>query len=174
MGILPDNLFGPEGFGSGGLLGGLPAWLFNAQQFGLPPGWANVPSAAQPTAGQTPVQPPSESPMPAPSNPSSGIGDILANIRAGIPQGLADNSNTLLAFGGGSLGGGIGKGLTDASKIGLHEADLAQKRKALAAQHTATIQALRGAGFPNAEAIAAMNPALAKLLLAHASPKSNS
>jgi len=88
-------------------------------------------------------------------------------MRAFIPQGLSDNANTLLAFGGGALKGGIGQGLSDAARIGLHEADLAQRRNALAAQQAATIAALRGAGLANPETVAAMHPALARALLAH-------
>ena len=94
-----------------------------------------------------------------------GITNDPAAQDAGIPQGLADNSNTLLAFGGGALRGGIGQGLSDAARIGLHESDLVQRRKALTAQQAATIQALRSAGLSNPEAIAAMHPALANLLM---------
>jgi hypothetical protein len=156
MGILPDSLFTPDAYGTagrGGLLGALPTWLLNAQQFGLA---QNDPAAAGA----------------APSNANPAGGDLLSELRAAIPQGLADNSNTLLAFGGGSLRGGIGKGLSDAAKVGLHETELLQRRKSLAAQQAATIQALRGAGLSNPDALAAMHPALARILLAHAVAKS--
>jgi hypothetical protein len=172
MGILPDNLFGSEGLGTtggGGLLGGLPAWLFDAQQLGLPQSWANTASAAPPSAAQTPAQPPAGFSAPPSSSPAGG--DFLANLRAAIPQGLADNSNTLLAFGGGALKGGIGQGLTDASKIGVHESDLLKRHKFLSAQQAATVEALRNAGLQNPEAVAAIHPALARVLLAHSYPR---
>ncbi len=197
MGILDDRLFDPEAYGAegrGGLLGALPPWLFAAQQLGLPPAWGSVPATAWPAQGAAAPLPsdPSAGRPPAPAAAASAASnraplpalnalpspaaanDPLAAIRAAIPQGLADNANTLLAFGGGALKGGIGQGLSDAARIGLHEADLAQRRRALAAQQAATIAAFRAAGLANPETIAAMHPALARILLAHLHAKPGS
>jgi hypothetical protein len=169
MGILPDYLSNSESF-----LGEPTSWLADAQRFPLPASpWSAAAGAgfAPPPPVPPPAQPPSGLSPPVPANPFAGVGDLLGTIRAGIPQALADNGNTLLAFGGGALRGGIGQGASDAARIGLHEFEMVQRRKTHNAQQAATLQALRGAGLSNPEAVAAMHPALARVLLAYLHPR---
>src|SRR5262245_50715917 len=135
MGILPDYLSVPQSFGDTDIPDGLPSWLADAQRFPpLPPlmwtGGAVAPPPP-PAPPSPPAQPPAGVAPPIPANPLTGIGETLGRIRAGIPQPLADNANSLLAFGGGALRGGVGQGLTDAARIGVTESELAQRRKSL-------------------------------------------
>ena len=181
MGILPDWLsFNPESSDPKWLDPAM-SWLAAAQRPAVvaPSPWSGFPALPAGDAATTPAAPPaaaaSPSPqppaalssLPIPVNPITSIGETLARIRAGVPQALADNANTLLAFGGGALRGGIGQGASDAARVGLSESELAQRRKALAAQQAATIAALRGAGLANPAAVAAMHPALARVLLGY-------
>ena len=53
---------------------------------------------------------------------------------------------------------------------GLATGQRSDPQAMMLAQQAATVRALRGAGVANAEAIAAMHPALARVLLAHAYP----
>src|SRR5262245_27383597 len=190
MGILnlPDFIpTGPEGYDPA-WFDPTRSWLTGAQRPSFPPSlWSsfpplpstdNAPAPAAPAAASpAPAAPPSPQPppnlsLPVPANPLAGIGDVLRNFRAGIPQALADNSNTLLAFGGGALRGGIGQGLGVAAGVGRQESELAQRRKALNAQQAATIAELRGAGLKNPEQVAAMHPAMARVLLTYLNPRS--
>jgi hypothetical protein len=91
--------------------------------------------------------------------------NIFDQARAAIPQSIADNADALLAFGGGTLRGGLGLGASEAAKIGSHAAQLAQQRRALAAQQAAALLALQARGIPDAAALAAMHPVLARVLL---------
>jgi hypothetical protein len=178
MGILPDSFsFGLEAFDSKWLDPAM-SWLAGAQRPGFPPSpWSSFPalpagdaattSATPPAPDALPSPPPPGLSLPIPANPITSIGETLARIRAGIPQGLADNANTLLAFGGGALRGGVGQGASDAARVGLSESELRERRKALGAQQAATIAALRNAGLKNPESVAAIHPALARVLLGY-------
>jgi hypothetical protein len=113
-----------------------------------------------------PLPRPAAAPMPAAAMAdAAGAGGLPPDFWARFGQGLSDNANTLLALGGGTLRGGIGMGAQDAARIGLHEAELAQRRRAAAAQQAATVAALRSLGLGNPAALAAMNPVLARALI---------
>jgi hypothetical protein len=147
---------------SGGVLGipasaasTLPPWLMDAVTALKLGGWpmhSGAPQAALPVQSAVPTNPP----------PAQSVFD---QARAAIPQNLADNADTLLAFGGGTLRGGLGLGASEAAKIGSHAAQLAQQRRALAAQQAAALLALQARGIPDAAVLAAMHPALARVLL---------
>jgi hypothetical protein len=189
MPILPTN-FIPGPARSGGVLGipaaaakALPSWLMDpvtALQLGGWPMHTGSPQAA-PLVQPNPPSPPLMPAQAGIQNPEiSALGprlrgdervgaggglNIFDQARAAIPQNLADNADALLAFGGGTLRGGLGLGASEAAKIGAHAAQLAQQRRTLAAQQAAALLALQARGIPDAAALAAMHPVLARVLL---------
>lgn len=118
-------------------------------------------------------------PVPQASNPEavaapSGFGPVPTggSFLDRLQERLGENSNTLFAFAGGALRGGIGKGLEDASRIGVYEDATNYNRKMQKGATLAVYQALLARGVPQAQAIAAAsNPEILKAELERLYPK---
>jgi hypothetical protein len=149
----------------------------------LPPGSA-VPGAIGLTsvggpAGPVPVVPPGtvapaqpapQSVAAAPAGPQMANPSLWDNVGAfgnRIMKGLSDHSNTLLAIGAGFAGApNIGQGISRASQYAIPATQQDLKNRISTGSQSATYQALREAGVPQQQAIAAIgNPELQKRLL---------
>ena len=141
-----------------------------------------LPPNAQPTAGMaTPgmggFPTPSLGGMNMPSgNPFAGFGQPIGGVVGGfldrLDRGLSDNSNTLLALGGGMISGGLGKGLSDAARVGLVEGEQVQKQKTLRQAQQSAYASVKAAGGNEAQAMAAAsNPEILKMMMARIYPE---
>jgi len=118
----------------GGAFNPVAGLLSFAPQAAPPAAQPNVPwpqprpvPAAEPTAAPLPsggAMPSALGGLPVPGlgamnmpsgNPFAGFGGVADRVL----RGLGDNSDQLLAFAGGALQGGIGRGLSDAAKVGV-------------------------------------------------------
>lgn len=145
---------GPTEYAGQGMFPGSEATDFSAARRMAPPVPAGASAQGAPmTTGLSPI-------------PTGG--SFLDRLQAG----LGEHSNQLFAFAGGTLRGGMGKGLEDASKIGLYEDAQNYQRKMAAGAVTAVYQSLLARGVPQAQAIAAAsNPEILKAELERLNPK---
>lgn len=121
-----------------------------------------------PAAEEEAVKAPTGAPAVAgPQMAQPSLWDDVGAFGGKIMKGLSDHSNTLLALGAGFAGApNIGQGISRASQYAIPATQQDLKNRITTGSQSATYQALREAGVPQQQAIAAIgNPELQKRLL---------
>jgi hypothetical protein len=105
--------------------------------------------------------PPSQDPQAQPQMQPGAAGPQAGGFGAGVGDFLSNNPLMLMALGGGIAQGGIGRGLTAAVPAAQYEQGQQKQQQA----QQATYGALRSAGVPHGQAVAAaLNPEVLKTI----------